>query len=190
MTGNNETIDNSPTPEIPFESCRLSNISQCAFTENSDTFITTVYNPLSRPVSHYVRLPITGKNYEVKDPQGKIPFNSYPILCDLVFFSLGNIVIVQIIPIAKPILKIPGRNSKATDELIFLAEDIPPMGFKSYYVEKQSSLEYPDRKGTNQITYVRKFGSISNILLLFIFEAHFVVGDFLYTIISAEYLYK
>lgn len=63
----------------------------------------------------------------------------------------------QIVPIAKPILKIPGRNSKATDELIFLAENIPPMGFKSYYVEKQSSLKYQDRKTTKENTYVRKF---------------------------------
>lgn len=41
------------------------------------------------------------------------------------------------IPIPPAILKIPGRNSSATVELIFRASDLPPLGFKSYYVEKK-----------------------------------------------------
>ena len=78
----------------------------------------TVYNPLSRPVIKYVRLPVLGEAYSVSDPK-------------------GNDIEVQLIPIADPILKIPGRESKATVELIFVAEEIPPLGFKSYSVTKQ-----------------------------------------------------
>ncbi len=36
-------------------------------------------------------------------------------------------------------LAIPGRQSKAINELVFQAEDLPALGFKSYYVTKSSS---------------------------------------------------
>ena len=38
-------------------------------------------------------------------------------------------------------LLIAGRNSKAGHELIFKAENIPAMGFKSFYVEKNSGIQ-------------------------------------------------
>lgn len=110
-----------PAPEIPFSSCLLTNVSQCEFTETSDSFIVTIYNPLSRPVNNYVRLPVPGRNYKVTDPEGK----------DL---------LVQAIPVADSIQNIPGRQSKAAFEIIFLASAIPPLGFKSYYVAKSSKL--------------------------------------------------
>lgn len=40
------------------------------------------------------------------------------------------------IPIPKPVLNIPGRKSKAIAELIFRASDLPPLGYKSYYIER------------------------------------------------------
>jgi len=38
-------------------------------------------------------------------------------------------------PIASFVMEIPGRNSSADHELIFLASKLPPLGSKSYYIE-------------------------------------------------------
>ena len=37
-------------------------------------------------------------------------------------------------------INISGRNSSATHELIFKAENIPPLGFKSYYISKNAQV--------------------------------------------------
>lgn len=116
----NTVAKGDPAPAIPFESCLLTNMSQCTLTENHPKFLTTVYNPLSRPVNHYVRLPVPDGSYKVTDGEGKA-------------------LIVQAIPIPETISKMPGRYSKATQEIIFLAESLPPLGFKSFYVEKTAS---------------------------------------------------
>ncbi len=42
-------------------------------------------------------------------------------------------------PIASFVASIPGRNSSASHELIFLATQVPPLGSKSYYVEASVS---------------------------------------------------
>ncbi|ENN70995.1 hypothetical protein D910_06863 [Dendroctonus ponderosae] len=100
-----------------FEHCLLANISQCEFSESSERFVVTVYNPLSRYVNKYVRVPVWGKSYQVQEPSGG-----------------GQTV--QIIPIHPKILKIPGRTSNATLELVFQARNVPPLGFKSFYVQR------------------------------------------------------
>lgn len=46
----------------------------------------------------------------------------------------GNKVNVQGIPISQAILNIPGRVSNAAFDILFLAKDVPPLGFKSYYL--------------------------------------------------------
>lgn len=114
---NPQKIDPEPSRDLNFTTCRLLNVSQCEFTETQDSFVVTLYNPLSRPVTKFVRLPVQNSNYTVHDPN-------------------GNLLPSQLIPIATPILKIPGRQSQAVSELVFQAKDIPPLGFKSYFVEK------------------------------------------------------
>lgn len=64
------TEEGDPQPALSFNNCLLSNISSCPQTETLDTFLVTVYNPLSRPVSKYIRLPVTGTAYNVTDPDG------------------------------------------------------------------------------------------------------------------------
>ncbi len=109
----------SPPPKTQF--CHLLNITQCDVTENSNSFVVNVYNPLPRPVSKYVRLPVMdGSGYMVQDGQGQE-------------------VKAQLVPIPQPVLMIPGRSSKATQELVFMASDLPSVGFKSYYISKTSS---------------------------------------------------
>jgi len=39
-------------------------------------------------------------------------------------------------PIARFVKNLPGRNSSATYELVFLASQLPPLGSKSYYIER------------------------------------------------------
>ena len=51
--------------------CPLLNISQCPATETgSDSLTVTLYNPLGRPVTEYVRLPVVAAQYEVVGPGG------------------------------------------------------------------------------------------------------------------------
>lgn len=65
------SADEEPLPAIPFTSCPLLNISQCNWTETQESFVVTVYNPLSKPVTKFVRLPVANSNYSVNDPKGK-----------------------------------------------------------------------------------------------------------------------
>ncbi len=44
-------------------------------------------------------------------------------------------------PIPSVVTSIPGRNSSADHELIFLATKIPPAGSKSYYIEVSMSIK-------------------------------------------------
>ena len=67
----------------------------------------------------------------------------------------------DMIPIASFVRELPGRNSSATHELVFLASMLPAMGSKSYYIEV---LNIPSNSGIqnktsekfieNQVEYV------------------------------------
>ena len=52
----------------------------------------------------------------------------------------GTNLIVQTVPVPKPVFRIPGRESRANFEIVFKAESVPPLGFKSFHVTKKSSL--------------------------------------------------
>lgn len=114
----------SSKPEEPkFNSCLLLNISSCEISENSKKFIVTLYNPRSHSVSSYVRVPVAGKNYVVNDPT-------------------GTEILTQLIPIPAAVLQVPGRESRATRELVFRALNIPPFGYQSFFItEKEENLD-------------------------------------------------
>ena len=62
-------IGSVPLPEQQF--CPLLNVSQCEPSESGSRFVVTAYNPLSRPVTTYIRLPVRqGSHYTVFDPVG------------------------------------------------------------------------------------------------------------------------
>ena len=63
-------IGNLALPQQEF--CLHLNVSQCAITESSSRFVVTVYNPRSREVTTYVRLPVMNGVYTVLDPDGII----------------------------------------------------------------------------------------------------------------------
>ncbi|XP_033223798.1 lysosomal alpha-mannosidase-like [Belonocnema kinseyi] len=104
---------------LKFHSCLLLNISTCEYTENNKNFIVTLYNPTSRPLTTHIRLPVTGTSYLVRD-------------------YLGTELVTQIVPISTAVKNIPGRKSSALHELLFLAIEIPALGYQSFYVSEKN----------------------------------------------------
>lgn len=79
----------------------------------------TLYNPLGRPVTEFVRLPVPGETaFTVVDPDGQK-------------------LVVQFVPLPRTVLQVPGRQSIATAEIVFRAADLPPLGYKSYLITRE-----------------------------------------------------
>uniref|UniRef100_A0A1B6CDC3 Alpha-mannosidase n=1 Tax=Clastoptera arizonana TaxID=38151 RepID=A0A1B6CDC3_9HEMI len=117
----NVNVKNNAEMSFSLNLCLLLNISVCEITESNEKFVVTLYNPLSRPVKHYVRIPISQEwDYIVHDHKGQ---------------KLQT----QIVPIHSSLFNIPERISKANFELIFIANNIPPLGFSSYHISKAST---------------------------------------------------
>ncbi len=53
----------------------------------------------------------------------------------------GSKISFDLIPIPEFVKNLPGRDSSATHELVFLAFRLPPLGSKSYYIEADSESE-------------------------------------------------
>lgn len=104
--------------DFDFKSCHNLNISHCDVSEHSGNFIVTLYNPLAHSDLHYVRIPVNDSLYSVRDRKA-VP------------------VQFQVVPIPDSIRQLSYRNSSATLELVFLAKEVPPLGFKSYFVERR-----------------------------------------------------
>lgn len=103
--------------EFEFASCLGLNISDCATTERANQFTVTVYNPLAHATYQYVRFPITGEKYEVRDYRNiEVP--------------------AQIIPVPKSIQSLDFRQTSSKFELVFRAEEVPSLGYKTYYVNR------------------------------------------------------
>ncbi|PSN38672.1 hypothetical protein C0J52_08892 [Blattella germanica] len=92
--------------DLNLRSCMYLNISKCEVTENETNFVVTVYNPLSRNNSNYVRFPL--------------------------------------VPIPESVLAVPGKGkTDAKLDLVFRAENIPPLGYHSYYVSLINNSSIP-----------------------------------------------
>ena len=57
--------------DLSLTSCPRLNISECEVSELADQFVIVIYNPLSRPVNQYVRVPVTDFSYDVYDSKGE-----------------------------------------------------------------------------------------------------------------------
>lgn len=111
--------------KFEFESCLDLNISVCDASENSKKVMVTVYNPLSRAVYQYIRIPVSSGEYIVMDYR--------------------NVTVEsQIVPIPDEVLELQFRKSNAMYEVVFLATEIPPLGYKSYYIEPKKTLDDPE----------------------------------------------
>ncbi|KAJ8263830.1 hypothetical protein GJAV_G00141780, partial [Gymnothorax javanicus] len=94
--------------------CESLNISVCPLTESSKEFSVTMYNPLSRPVTWAVRLPVNGTRYSVTDPKG---------------WAVES----QAVPVSQATKDVRRGRGYAVNELVFQVQ-APPMGFRTYSV--------------------------------------------------------
>lgn len=118
FTGIEPSTTTAPTNwEFKFNSCLNLNISVCDVSENSEKFMVTAYNALSHATNQFLRFPVNGENYEVRDVN-------------------NTIVSSQLIPIVQPILDLPYRASTSTKELVFQANNVPAMGYRSYFISR------------------------------------------------------
>lgn len=106
--------------EFMFHSCLNLNISVCEWSENAERLMVTVYNPLSYVTNQYARFPVQGNSYEVRDADNNIPS--------------------QLVEIAAPVKNIHYRVSSANSDLVFRATNVPPLGYKTFFVNRATSL--------------------------------------------------
>ncbi|KAJ3663686.1 hypothetical protein Zmor_007917 [Zophobas morio] len=133
--------DDSASVDLNLVNCLRANMSIC---DNSkkDRFVVAIQNPLSKNVSHYVRLPVDNENYKITGPEddGDITFDIFDTIHPFDFVTDGE---------------------PATKELVFLAKDLPPLGVKLYYVEKIDDASDKYRK-FEDIADVKSFGDDNN----------------------------
>lgn len=125
-----------------FKSCANLNISSCDISEKSEKFMVTLYNPLAHSTYQYVRIPISRSEYEVLDYKNK-PVNS------------------QIVSIPEEVRKLRFRETDAESELVFLANELPPLGYKSYFIQRKSPVRN-NKRVNSKIDEFRAPFSIGN----------------------------
>ena len=63
------------TQDLPadahFHTCQELNISSCIHTTDNNQFVLTVYNPSAQKVNSFVRVPVKGSVYSVKNYEGQ-----------------------------------------------------------------------------------------------------------------------
>eukprot|EP00063_Salmo_salar_P065684 XP_014040519.1 PREDICTED: lysosomal alpha-mannosidase [Salmo salar] len=105
------SLSGSPAPRVY---CEHLNISVCPLTETSKKFSVNVYNPLARPVSWPVRLPVNGTTYSISDAKGKA-------------------VDSQVVPVSQATAAVRRDRGYAVNELLFQVQ-APPLGYSTYSV--------------------------------------------------------
>ncbi|KAG0431492.1 hypothetical protein HPB47_021721, partial [Ixodes persulcatus] len=118
-----------------FTFCHTLNISACSVTENASTVAMLLYNPQAKPVTSYLRIPVTSVSHAILDKDGyKVPS--------------------QVFDIPRGVTEIPGRASKAAYELVFRAT-LPPVGFETFFLTNEGrgvSDLYNTRRGNTCTT--------------------------------------
>lgn len=99
-----------------FESCHLANISSCSLPAKNDKFVLTLFNPLGKNSTQYVRIPVQRGTYEVRD-------------------NASRIVPSDVVSVPLPVLKIPYRLNATQHELVFQAT---VNGVQSFYIRRVS----------------------------------------------------
>uniref|UniRef100_A0A674B9P0 Alpha-mannosidase n=1 Tax=Salmo trutta TaxID=8032 RepID=A0A674B9P0_SALTR len=102
------SLSGSPAPRVY---CEHLNISVCHLTETSKKVTLNVYNPLARPVSWPVRLPVNGTAYSISD------LCMYP----------------QVVPVSQATAAVRRGRGYAVNELLFQVQ-APPLGYSTYSV--------------------------------------------------------
>lgn len=118
---NHANDEDDDKTEFDFASCLLLNISRCDISETNSRFMVTVYNPLAHSTFQPVRFPVPHANYQVRDYR-KVP------------------VQIQAVPITERARRMPNPgNFTAQYEIVFLAQEVPGLGYKTYFVEESEA---------------------------------------------------
>uniref|UniRef100_A0A8K9X3W4 Alpha-mannosidase n=1 Tax=Oncorhynchus mykiss TaxID=8022 RepID=A0A8K9X3W4_ONCMY len=99
------TLSSLSGSSAPRVYCEHLNISVCPLTETSKKFSVNVYNPLARPVSWPVRLPVNGTAYRISD----------------------------VVPVSQATAAVRRGRGYAVNELLFQVQ-APPLGYSTYSV--------------------------------------------------------
>ncbi|CAG2111867.1 unnamed protein product, partial [Medioppia subpectinata] len=103
--------------------CDSLNITDCTLTESADRVAVTAYNPIARPVTHYLRVPVTDGVYRVFDSTG------------------AEVAAKSLLPVSEAVRLLPERKgSLGTHELVFNAK-LPALGYTTYFVEKHKAID-------------------------------------------------
>lgn len=120
FTSKEPSSNSTPTNwDFKFNSCLYLNISVCEVSETSDKFMVTAYNALGHTTDQFLRFPVNGESYEVRD------------------YS-NNLIPSQLVAIPQSIVDLPYRVSTSTVELVFQAH-VPAMGYQSYFVTRTAA---------------------------------------------------
>lgn len=152
--------DTSAKYVFEFKTCALLNITSCPVSEANDRFALTLYNPLAHTVNEYVRIPVPYSNYRIIDNKGMLHRKSWKRFSVNRLSLLSGVTLEsQAVPIPQVLIDIKHRNSTAKYEIVFLATNIPALGYRTYYVEKLDSTEGNTRskalpKRTSSVTVI------------------------------------
>jgi lysosomal alpha-mannosidase len=102
--------------------CTLLNQTQCDPIENESSFTIIVYNPLARPLSTWLRIPVVDTNYIVIDNQKKQ-------------------LIVDFVPVYSETKKIPERNTSKANYAMLFNSNISGLSFQTYFVNRKKNEE-------------------------------------------------
>ena len=111
--------------------CPLLNISECLPIQNKNNFTVIIYNPLARESESWIRIPVSGPSFIVKDAY------------------TGQTIQSEVSEIYEETKKIPERSDTSDYEILFRTV-LDPLGFKVFNISKSSSKEKKE-KFSNQV---------------------------------------
>jgi lysosomal alpha-mannosidase len=115
-------VSNNSQEKMELRFCEHLNISICSPAESGE-FKLVVYNPLGRPWSGIVRLPLIGKGVNIFGPDGK------PVL-------------TQFVPLGESTLSIRKHfNVSSLQDVVFPVTDVPPLGYYMYTSHVDNNVE-------------------------------------------------
>jgi len=108
--------------QLHFQYCDYLNISVCRITETEKSFVINVYNPIARPVSTYLQIPIDNKDVVVLGSKGE-PLKS------------------QIIPLSLSTSRLRINHKGYAAYVIAFEACAPALGFSTYFINQTSEIK-------------------------------------------------
>uniref|UniRef100_A0AAZ3NU37 Alpha-mannosidase n=1 Tax=Oncorhynchus tshawytscha TaxID=74940 RepID=A0AAZ3NU37_ONCTS len=105
------TLSSLSGSSAPRVYCEHLNISVCPLTETSKKFSVNVYNPLARPVSWPVRLPVNGTAYSISDAKGK---------------AVDSQVVLSVVPVSQLLFQVQAPPLGYSTYSVSLLQNGPP----------------------------------------------------------------